>query len=200
MVCGMSPRSSKGKFAALLLVVVIVVAAVVVYALTVKPVSEPDTVVLVTSMGNITIHLFNDARPITTANFRNLIRQGKYDDTIFHRVIDGFMIQGGDPTGTGLGDSSIPTIEDELSAPNKNIRGAIAMANTGEANTASSQFFINLVDNNFRGEYFDASYSVFGKVVAGMDVVDAIGRVPTDANDRPLTPVRLIEAILVPVA
>jgi peptidylprolyl isomerase len=146
-------------------------------------------------MGNITIHLFNDARPITTGNFRNLIRQGKYDDTIFHRVIDGFMIQGGDPTGTGLGDPSIPAIEDELSPPNKNYRGRVAMANRG-ANTGSSQFFINLVDNND----LDSAYPVFGEVVAGIDVVDAIGRVPTNANDKPLQDVRLIRAVLVPVA
>ncbi len=98
-------------------------------------------------MGDITIELRNDM-PITTGNFKNLVQQGTFNDTIFHRVIKGFMIQGGDPTGTGYGDPSIPDIKDEFTSNNRNDRGTIAMANAGP-NTGSSQFFINLVNNNF---------------------------------------------------
>ena len=100
------------------------------------------------------------------------------------------MIQGGDPTGTGYGDPSIPMIQNELDGNNQNSRGAIAMANTGQPNTGSSQFFINLVDNN----YLDAEHPVFGRVVDGMDVVDAIAEVETDGDDRPVQEVRIIDA------
>jgi peptidylprolyl isomerase len=149
----------------------------------------PNTnkVMLVTSMGNIMIELRDDM-PITTTNFQKLVQQGVYDNTIFHRVIDGFMIQGGDPTGTGYGDPSIPNIQDEFTDNNKNNRGTIAMANTGAPNSGSSQFFINVVDNN----YLDDAHPVFGTVIDGMDVVDAISKVATDGNDRPLADVTLI--------
>jgi peptidylprolyl isomerase len=129
-----------------------------------------------------------DDMPITTTNFKKLVQQGVYDNTIFHRVIDGFMIQGGDPTGTGYGDPSIPNIQDEFTDNNKNNRGTIAMANTGAPNSGSSQFFINVVDNN----YLDDAHPVFGTVIDGMDVVDAISKVATDGNDRPLADVTLI--------
>lgn len=150
------------------------------------------TVVLQTTMGNITIQLRND-RPITTENFKNLVQQGVYDNTIFHRVIAGFMIQGGDPTGTGYGDPSIPNIEDELGGSNLNARGTVAMANTGQPDTGSSQFFINLVDNN----YLDTKHSVFGTVISGMNVVDEISKVGTDDSDKPLTDVKIIKAELI---
>ncbi len=101
------------------------------------------------------------------------------------------MIQGGDPTGTGYGDPSIPTIADEFTDHNRNDRGTIAMANAGP-DTGSSQFFINLVDNN----YLDSQHPVFGKVIEGMDVVDEIAKVETDANDRPRQEVRIIKAEL----
>lgn len=151
--------------------------------------SLPSTnkVELVTSMGNIMIELRDDM-PITTNNFKNLAQQGVYDNTIFHRVIDGFMIQGGDPTGTGFGDPSIPNIKDEFTDNNKNDRGTIAMANTGAADSGSSQFFINLVDNN----YLDSKHPVFGTVIEGMDVVDAIAKVATDENDKPIEDVVLL--------
>ena len=122
-------------------------------------VSDELIVILETNMGNITIQLREDM-PITVGNFKNLLQQGVYDDTIFHRVIDGFMIQGGDPTGTGYGDPSIPYIQDEFTDDNRNDRGTIAMANTGFSNSGSSQFFINLVNNN----YLDEAHPVFGKV------------------------------------
>jgi len=144
-------------------------------------------VLLETSMGNITLQLYGDM-PITVGNFETLVGKGFYDGTVFHRVIDGFMIQGGDPEGTGMGGPGY-NIKDEFTDHNKNDRGTIAMANAGP-NTGGSQFFINLVDNNF----LDTKHPAFGKVIAGMDVVDAIGKVKTDANDRPLTEVKIIHA------
>lgn len=147
-------------------------------------------IVLETSMGTIEIELYSDM-PITTGNFENLVKQGVYNGVIFHRVMDGFMIQGGDPTGTGYGDPRIPKIKDEFThtGGNRNNRGTISMANAGP-NTGSSQFFINLVDNNF----LDTKHPAFGKVISGMDVVDKIAKVETNSNDKPLTPVTIISA------
>lgn len=148
-------------------------------------------VLLHTSMGDITIELRSDM-PITSGNFKKLVGQGVYDGTIFHRVIDGFMIQGGNPTGTGYGDPSIPNIPDEFTSNNKNDRGTIAMANAGP-NTGSSQFFINVVNNN----YLDTKHPVFGTVISGMDVVDAISKVATNQNDKPLQDVTIIKAEII---
>jgi peptidylprolyl isomerase len=154
---------------------------------------QPETKVLLhTSMGDITIALRNDM-PITTGNFKKLVQQGTYNSTIFHRVIPGFMIQGGDPTGTGYGDPSIPDIKDEFTKTNRNDRGTIAMANAGP-NTGSSQFFINQVNNNF----LDSKHPAFGKVIIGMDVVDKIAKVPTGSNDKPRTNVTIISASIIP--
>jgi peptidylprolyl isomerase len=144
-----------------------------------------------TSMGDITLQLRNDM-PITTGNFKNLVEKGTYNGTIFHRVIDCFIIQGGDPTGTGYGDPSIPDIKDEFPRNNRNSRGTIAMANAGP-NTGSSQFFINLVNNN----YLDGKHPQFGRVASGMEVVDAIGKVKTNRQDRPLKEVIIVEAKVV---
>ena len=141
-------------------------------------------------MGDITIQLYDDM-PITTGNFQKLVEKGFYDGVIFHRVIDGFMIQGGDPEGTGMGGPGYE-IADEFTDHNRNDRGTIAMANSGP-NTGGSQFFINLVDNSF----LDSKHPAFGKVIAGMDVVDAIAKVQKDANDRPLTDVKIIEAKII---
>jgi peptidylprolyl isomerase len=149
-------------------------------------------ILLHTSMGDITIQLRNDM-PITTGNFKNLAEKGTFNGTIFHRVIKGFMIQGGDPTGTGYGDPSIPDIKDEFTRKNRNDRGTIAMANAGP-NTGSSQFFINLVNNNF----LDSKHPQFGKVIAGMDVVDKIASVSTNRNDKPQKDVIIANAAIVP--
>lgn len=148
---------------------------------------------LETNQGDIVINLYSDM-PITAGNFENLVKKGTYDGVIFHRVIDGFMIQGGDPTGTGYGDPSIPNIQDEFTheGGNKNNRGTISMANAGP-NTGSSQFFINLVDNNF----LDGKHPTFGKVVEGMDVIDKIAKVQTDSQDRPLEEVKILEATII---
>ena len=147
-------------------------------------------VVLNTNMGDIIIQLYEDM-PVTTGNFRKLVEKGFYDGTIFHRVIDGFMLQGGDPTGTGRGGPGY-SIKDEFTSHNKNDRGTISMANAGP-NTGGSQFFINLVDNN----YLDKAHPVFGKVVEGMDVVDKIGKVKTNPMDRPLKEVKILSAKVV---
>ena len=140
-----------------------------------------NKVLLRTSMGDITIELFDDM-PITTGNFQNLVQKGIYDNNIFHRVIDDFMIQGG-------ADPSIPAIDDEFTDHNRNERGTVAMANAGP-NTGSCQFFINLVYN----EHLDDGHPVFGRVIDGMDVVDAIGKVETGPDDKPLVDVTIIEA------
>jgi peptidylprolyl isomerase len=153
---------------------------------------------LETSMGNITIAL-DPAMPVTAGNFETLVNKGFYNGVIFHRVINGFMIQAGDPTGTGRGGPGY-SIQDEYTNHNKNSRGAIAMANTGQPNSGGSQFFINLADNSaLQDSQFDKNYPVFGKVVEGMDVVDAIGKVQTSGYpyDRPLQNVTIIRAVMI---
>jgi peptidylprolyl isomerase len=148
---------------------------------------QGTTVCLETSMGKIILRL-RPNMPITAGNFEKLVRKGFYNGTIFHRVIDRFMIQGGDPTGTGRGGPGY-VIKDEFTAKNRNMRGTISMANAGP-NSGGSQFFINLVDNN----HLDRKHPVFGEVIEGIEVVDAIAKVPTDSNDRPKTPVKIIRA------
>ena len=153
---------------------------------------------LQTNYGDIVIQMYDDM-PITTGNFVSLVEKGTYDGVIFHRIIPNFMIQGGDPTGTGYGDPSIPSIEDEFVAGHSNIRGTISMANAGP-NTGSSQFFINLVDNSFLDydkQPFTSKHPVFGEVIEGMDVVDKIAAVQTGANDRPVEDVTIIKATVI---
>jgi len=152
---------------------------------------ENKKVELETNHGKIVIELYSAEMPVTAGNFEKLVSDGTYNGVIFHRIISGFMIQGGDPTGTGMGDPNIPKIQDEFTGSNldKNNRGTISMANAGP-NTGSSQFFINLVDNNF----LDGKHPVFGKVVEGMDIVDAIAKVETDASDKPIEEVKIINA------
>ena len=152
--------------------------------------SSSNIVLLKTTKGDIKIELYDDM-PITTDNFKKLVQQGIYDGTIFHRVIDKFVIQGGDASVKGI---TVPTIPDELPNKHSNDRGWVAMAKTNEPNSATSQFYINLKNNS---EDLDSNYSVFGKVIDGMDVVDTIGEVPTDADDKPLEDVEIIKAELV---
>ena len=195
-----SRRNKKIGIVAGVALLAVLAGAVIYYFSQPVPASIPvvqGKVLLQTSMGNITVQLRDD-KPITSGNFKMLVQEGIYDDTIFHRVIAGFMIQGGDPTGTGQGDPSIGTIPDEIGSNNTNVRGTIAMANTGQPNSASSQFFINVIDNNNRYAEFDSSYTVFGYVINGMDVADAISNVATDTNNRPLTNVTIIKAEILP--
>ena len=135
--------------------------------------------------GVIKIELDESAAPITTANFLRLVKNGFYDGLIFHRVIPGFMIQGGDPTGTGMGGSD-EKIKGEFLAngvrnPISHKRGVISMARSQFYDSASSQFFIMHED----GEFLDGQYAAFGKVVEGMDVVDRIADADTDSSDKP---------------
>lgn len=139
-----------------------------------------------TSMGDFTVELYTDKAPKTTKNFIDLAQKKFYDGIIFHRVIDQFMIQGGDPTGTGRGGPGY-TIPDEFDPLLKHdSAGILSMANAGP-NTGGSQFFITLVPT----PHLDGRHAVFGKVIKGMEVVKAIGKVPTGAGDRPLMPVTI---------
>ena len=136
--------------------------------------------------GIIKLELYPDVAPITVANFVKLAKEGFYDGLIFHRVINGFMIQGGDPEGTGFGGSS-ETIKGEFSANGvkndiSHVRGVISMARSKNMDSASSQFFIVQQDSDF----LDGNYAAFGRVTDGMDVVDEIASVATDSKDRPL--------------
>lgn len=139
--------------------------------------------------GIIKLELDAKAAPITVANFEKLVKEGFYDGLIFHRVISGFMIQGGDPMGTGYGGSK-ETIQGEFRAngidnPISHKRGVISMARSQMPNSASSQFFIMHQD----GEFLDGNYAAFGHVVEGIEVVDEIASVATDPRDKPLTDV-----------
>ena len=137
------------------------------------------TATLHTNHGAITLELYPDDAPKTVENFVTLATDGFYDGVIFHRVIPDFMIQGGDPTGTGRGGPGYQ-FEDEFN-DHKVVRGALAMANGGP-NTNGSQFFIVTAD---AASWLDGKHTVFGKVTDGMDVVDAISQVPRDGMDRP---------------
>jgi len=134
---------------------------------------------LETNHGSIGIDLFDEDAPTTVENFLKLARDGFYDGVIFHRVIPDFMIQGGDPTGTGTGGPGY-TFEDEFN-DHKVVRGALAMANAGP-NTNGSQFFIVTAEAT---PWLDGKHTVFGRVTDGMDVVDTISSTQTDARDKP---------------
>src|SRR5438132_5315957 len=138
-----------------------------------------STATMHTNHGAIELELFDEDAPKTVENFRKLAGDGFYDGVIFHRVIKDFMIQGGDPTGTGTGGPGY-TFEDEFNE-HKVERGAVAMANAGP-NTNGSQFFIVTTD---AAPWLDGKHTVFGRVTEGMDAIDAIEGVETDANDRP---------------
>ena len=195
-----SRRNKKiGIVTGVALLAILVIAAVYVFGRS-SPTSIPvvqGKVLLQTSMGNITIQLRDD-KPITSGNFKNLVQQGKYDGTIFHRVVEGFMIQGGEIA------DSVPEISDEIGSNNHNVAGTIAMAklstSSGEIvpNSATSQFFINIGNNTD----LDTNFSVFGNVVQGMDVAMAISHVQVDdpggQSPKPLQDVTIIKAELLP--
>lgn len=134
-----------------------------------------------TSKGNFTVELFDDLVPLTAANFTTLSKKGFYDGQIFHRVIDGFMIQGGDPKGNGTGGPGYAIKDEFVKELKHDKKGVLSMANAGP-NTGGSQFFITLVPT----PWLDGKHSVFGQVVEGMDVVEAIGKVKTDNRDKPV--------------
>lgn len=160
-----------------------------------------------TNKGTFEIELFEDKMPITTGNFIKLAEEKFYDGIKFHRVISGFMIQAGDPNSKGDNIASYGsggpgyTVQDEFVEDPllSNVRGTIAMANTGQPNSGGSQFFINTVNNtglDFNKEPFTSKHPVFGRVVKGMDVVDAISAVPVGQRDLPIEPV-VIESITI---
>lgn len=145
----------------------------------------------------IKIELYPDKAPITTANFLKLVEAGFYDGLIFHRVIKGFMIQGGDPTGTGMGGAK-EKIKGEFLANGvandiKHVRGVISMARSKHPDSASSQFFIMHEDS----PHLDGQYAAFGKVVEGMEAVDEIAESETDYGDRPFKTIRMRKVYIV---
>mgnify|MGYP001610920242 CR=1 FL=1 len=184
------------------IVAVIVIAAIIISN---TMVSKHTKVRMETNKGVMVLEIYTGEMPQTSGNFVKLVKEGFYDGVIFHRVIDGFMIQGGDPTGTGMGGHAAEyhkgygnannkntwKIPDEFTNTNldRNDRGTISMANAGP-NTGGSQFFINLVDNNF----LDGRHPVFGKIVEGIEVIDAIADVETDSQDKPVEDVVIIKA------
>src|SRR5688572_4597928 len=137
-----------------------------------------------TTLGNFTIELFEEQAPNTVGNFAKLAEKNFYDGVIFHRVIDGFMMQGGDPTGTGRGGPGYQFADEFHPALKHTAEGMLSMANAGP-NTNGSQFFITLAPT----PHLDNKHAVFGKVVEGMDVVRKIGKAPTKPGDRPVTDV-----------
>ncbi|MFN7989444.1 MAG: peptidylprolyl isomerase [Thermoanaerobaculia bacterium] len=171
-------------------------------AFTASAQSANPSVVVKTSMGSFTIELFPDKAPETVKNFLQYVDEGFYSGTIFHRVIDGFMVQGGGLDKNMTKKATRAPIVNEAGNKLKNTVGTVAMARTGEPNSATAQFFVNVKDNAFL-DYRDSSregigYCVFGKVVQGMDVVEKIKAVPTGVKagmrDVPETPV-VIESV-----
>lgn len=162
-------------------------------------------VTLKTTMGDIVFELYVDKTPITAGNFILLAQEGFYDGTKFHRVIDNFMIQGGDPNSRG-DDTSLYgrggpgyTIEDEFVPGLSNLRGTISMANIGQPNSGGSQFFINFTNNiglDFDKQPETSKHTVFGNVVAGMGVVDAITKVQVGERDIPLEPIIIVNIVV----
>lgn len=156
---------------------------------TALPEKGEQIVTMETSEGTLKIRLFPKQAPKTVENFIGLIQKGYYDGLIFHRVIPDFMIQGGDPTGTGTGGASLwgGKFEDEFSKDLSNIRGALSMANAGP-NTNGSQFFIVQADAT---PWLDGRHTVFGQVFEGLETVDKIANVPKDSRDKPLKDVKM---------
>jgi len=154
-------------------------------------VNSQTVVTFYTTLGDFEVKLYDAQRPITVGNFLDLIDREFYDGVIFHRVIADFMIQSGDPTGTGSGGPGY-SIEDEFQPPISNLKKTISMANTGQPNSGGSQFFINLKNNtylDFDKPPYTSAHPVFGEVITGWEVVELIENVPVNSNNRPLTPV-----------
>ena len=159
--------------------------------------SNPIVTIEMENGGIIRAELYPEVAPNTVRNFISLASKGFYDGTIFHRVIPGFMIQGGDPDGTGMGGPGYEIRGEFTHNGFQNdllhTRGVLSMARTADPNSAGSQFFIMHKD----APHLDGQYAAFGKVVAGMDVVDKIAAVRTDWNDKPTTPVKMATVELI---
>ncbi len=157
-------------------------------------VNSQTIITFYTTLGDFEVELYDELKPITAGNILDLVEQEFYDGVIFHRVITNFVVQGGDPTGTGSGGPGY-TIEDEFDPNLSNIKKTLSMANAGP-NTGGSQFFINLKDNihlDFDNAPLTSAHPVFGEVISGWDVVELIENVPVDANNRPITEVVMNE-------
>lgn len=154
--------------------------------------SDGNIVKMETTMGTFKIKLYTDKAPITAGNFKKLVNEGFYNGIIFHRVIDNFMIQGGDPTGTGTSGSK-ETIKDEFGEGLKHTKkGMLSMANRGP-NTGTSQFFITLAAT----PWLDGKHAIFGEIIEGMDVIEKIGKTKTGANDKPAIDIKITKATMV---
>jgi cyclophilin family peptidyl-prolyl cis-trans isomerase len=159
--------------------------------------AEGNTMVVIkTSKGDIKLELFADKSPVTVENFLTYVKNGHYDGTIFHRVIDGFMVQGGGMDMNMKEKKTLPPIKNEASNGVSNKKYTVAMARTSDPNSATAQFFINLIDNGFLDKNSQsAGYAVFGQVVEGNDVVDAMGKVKTGNRglhqDVPVEPITI---------
>ncbi len=186
----LAERARKARMVKWGVIITVVVAMVVVASMFGYLYLKPRNVIMETNYGTIEIELFMDETPDTAGNFEKLMNDGFYDGLTFHRVIEGFMIQGGDPKGDGTGGPGY-TIPDEASALElEHDYGVLSMANSG-ANTGGSQFFI-VVDPE-GSHHLDGKHAVFGKVVSGMDVAVRISKLPVDDNDKPLSPVVMKE-------
>jgi peptidyl-prolyl cis-trans isomerase B (cyclophilin B) len=146
------------------------------------------TATIDTTLGSLTVELWDDVAPNHVENFQKLARDGFYNDTGFHRIIEGFMIQGGCPNGNGTGGPGW-TLDAEFN-DRQHDEGVLSMARTSDPNSAGSQFFLCLGRDHC--QHLDGQYTAFGKVVAGIEVVRAIGGAETDSGDRPLTPISMV--------
>jgi len=155
-----------------------------------QPAKTP-TATIETTEGVITVEFWPDVAPNHVNNFIELAKKGFYNGIIFHRVIPGFMIQGGDPTGTGMGSNGNVRLKAEFNrrADRRHVRGVLSMARSNDPNSASCQFFIMHEDS----PHLDGQYSAFGKVIEGIEAVDKIVSVPRGANDRPKNPPKIVK-------
>lgn len=184
--------STKISIGVLLIVALIAVIIVAAQIMTGEKMKKNRHAIIETDLGTIEVELFEDKAPNTTKNFIDLANKGFYDGIIFHRVISGFMVQSGDPTGTGMGGPGYK-IKDEFGPGLRhNSSGILSMANAGP-NTGGSQFFITVAPT----PWLDGKHAIFGKVVKGMDVVKDISSVQRDRNDRPLKPVAMKKVTIV---
>jgi cyclophilin family peptidyl-prolyl cis-trans isomerase len=194
-------KSQRNWLIAIVLLIILLVSAVVVYYQFFNKLTGQTKVLLVTSLGDITIDLRTD-KPITSANFRNLVEQGKYDGSKFDRILAGFVVQAGKIGGT------FAKIPDEIGSNNRNTAYTVAMAKTDQPNSATTEFFINLVDNgnqviDAKGTKFDSVYTVFGTVISGKEVVDLISQQQVQANpttgevSQPLTTITIFSASMI---
>jgi peptidyl-prolyl cis-trans isomerase B (cyclophilin B) len=153
--------------------------------------TKTPTATIETSEGNIAVEFWPDVAPGHVQNFLDLARKDFYNGVIFHRVIPGFMIQGGDPTGTGTGSNGNTRLKAEFNKrpDRKHTRGVLSMARSGDPDSASCQFFIMHQDS----PHLDGQYSAFGKVTSGIEAVDKIANSPRGANDRPKNPPKILK-------